>query len=97
GGAAGAMAGDALRAQHAGPAAWEALGAWLARAHATHGAGAASATAGPGREPAGASEAGITDSIRVALKQVRLVRLADPAFAAELERDLEAAGARAAG
>src|SRR5262249_48683993 len=32
-----------------------------------------------------------------ALKQVRLVRLADPAFAAELERDLEAAGARAAG
>lgn len=53
---------------------WTELGALLARAHAAHTA-----------SPEASALAGVVQAGR---KQVALVRLADPAFAAELERDL---------
>ena len=58
---------------------WELLGETLARAHATHGSERA-------------TSAGLDAAIQAGRKQIALVRMADPALADELDRDLAAAG-----
>jgi len=63
---------------------WEMFGTLLARAHAAH-------------DGSPAPEGALAASVAAGRKQVSLVRLADPAFASELDRDLDAvtAGRRA--
>ena len=67
--------GRALEPAREEPGVWAAFGELLARAHAAHG----------GDLPTTDGRAASLDAAR---KQVSLVRLADPAFADELDRDL---------
>lgn len=79
-----AMPGRTLDPALADVATWGALGETLARAHAAH-------------DGAHAPEGGLASVIRSGRKQVALVRLAEPAFADELDRDLDGAGASEVG
>lgn len=75
-----AVPGRAIDPAHEGAAVWESLGAQMARAHAT---------AGDAVTPVN----GLAGAVASGRKQVALVRRAEPAFADELDRDLDAAGA----
>jgi aminoglycoside phosphotransferase (APT) family kinase protein len=75
-----AIPGSTLAPANAAPGVWRELGETLARAHAAHLGHAGEAA--PARLPS------LAGAIAAGRKQVSLVRLADPAFGEELDRDL---------